>query len=640
LCGTRFEDLFPGLGSYGANRQIAWMMWHGAADRRLPEIGRVLEGVPDDLAKVINRLVAKDQTIRYKSATEALADLRADAGEIEPPPPTADAEQEAARQAAAKKKRQRRVIAAAALLCSLLVCVVLLLPSPEPPPVKPAEPPQGVVRQVYLLEKTITLETDDGKPLEVRLRGETTVAINDQPGLVRDLREGDHVLVNTYRKESGQLVTELRVTRPEANQGRIVLVEPGEGRFEFLIDGQPDRRLSIAVPADLEIRLNGKTTLDGRAVALADLKPDDRVTVHHLAGEAESRRATELAVSRVVSTEGVLRELDAAKGTLTFALGDEADAAMETLPLRPDCEVTINDRGVLDERRLRPADLRPGDQLKIMHDDRISRIDAYRVLGQKGVVSRIRLADRQVEATMEDGAKRMTLLVGDETRISLGGRTVELGELRPGDEIEVTHDSPDARMPELLTLAATRPVDRRRWAALVSVENYEDASVAPLPHARADAALVRGALGERFQVPEDQIYSLDDPSLVQLEQGLDAFLRRVPSDAKLVVYFVGHAFVADDGKAYLAPKNFHRGRTASSGLALQWLVDRLESCRAKEKLLLLDCSHAGDDKQIAGQPSVEEMIATLDSLPGRVPFQTVTVLTSSSKGERGFALSD
>ena len=58
--------------------QIAWMMWHAAADRNLPEISKVLEGVPDDLARAIQRMVVKDPARRYQSAAEALRDLRPD----------------------------------------------------------------------------------------------------------------------------------------------------------------------------------------------------------------------------------------------------------------------------------------------------------------------------------------------------------------------------------------------------------------------------------------------------------------------------------------------------------------------------------------------------------------------------------
>ena len=61
MCGAQFPELFPGLSTFGRDKQIAWMMWHAAPDRAMPQIDRVLEGVPDDLAKVIQRLVIKDQ---------------------------------------------------------------------------------------------------------------------------------------------------------------------------------------------------------------------------------------------------------------------------------------------------------------------------------------------------------------------------------------------------------------------------------------------------------------------------------------------------------------------------------------------------------------------------------------------------
>ena len=77
MCGPQFESLFPGLGTFGRDRQIAWLMWHAAPDRNLPEIARVLEGVPEDLARVIQRLTVKDQARRYHSAQSALRDLRA-----------------------------------------------------------------------------------------------------------------------------------------------------------------------------------------------------------------------------------------------------------------------------------------------------------------------------------------------------------------------------------------------------------------------------------------------------------------------------------------------------------------------------------------------------------------------------------
>src|SRR5262249_6892739 len=56
MCGEKFEELFPGLNAFGRDRQMAWMMWHAAPDRRLPQIQRVLAAVPPDLARTIPKL--------------------------------------------------------------------------------------------------------------------------------------------------------------------------------------------------------------------------------------------------------------------------------------------------------------------------------------------------------------------------------------------------------------------------------------------------------------------------------------------------------------------------------------------------------------------------------------------------------
>ena len=85
MVGSHFESLLPTLATFGRNKQLAWMMWHSTADVKLPDIERVLEGVPEDLAHVIQRLIAKDQSQRYRSAHEALRDLQASPGRARQP---------------------------------------------------------------------------------------------------------------------------------------------------------------------------------------------------------------------------------------------------------------------------------------------------------------------------------------------------------------------------------------------------------------------------------------------------------------------------------------------------------------------------------------------------------------------------
>ena len=106
------------------------MMWHATANVKLPDIQRVLAGVPDDLAKVIQRLIAKDQSQRYRSAGEALRDLQTPPGAVSGSPPAADLDAEAEAVEAVRRKKKVRNLplvagGVAAMLCMLIGVVML-----------------------------------------------------------------------------------------------------------------------------------------------------------------------------------------------------------------------------------------------------------------------------------------------------------------------------------------------------------------------------------------------------------------------------------------------------------------------------------------------------------------------------------
>ncbi len=112
----------------------------------------------------------------------------------------------------------------------------------------------------------------------------------------------------------------------------------------------------------------------------------------------------------------------------------------------------------------------------------------------------------------------------------------------------------------------------------------------------------------------------------------------VKPDGRLIVYYVGHALQDAKGQVFLAPKDFRSDQPAVNGRPLQWLVDLLEGCPAKEKLLLLDGSHAGAGAEQAAEPSSAEMIRALKPKPNRSKLLTVTAVASCQKGQRGVEL--
>ncbi len=637
MCGSKFETLFPGLSSFGRDRQIAWMMWHAAADRNLPPIGRVLEGVPPDLTRTIEHLVVKDQSKRCKSAKEALWELRVDPLQVSVGPNKVDAAAEAAREAAGKKKRRMRFAAVAALAFSVVLSVLMLLPEkPKPALPGPPAPTRGVVTNVYTDEWRLAItQADDGVAKEISLNRYDRIFINDKSRLLRDLRPQDRIVISHVLDESGRRITEIHAFRPEIGRGRIKTMDADRRRITLAFDEGDGRtgELEVAVPDDLIITFNGLNQIDGRPVALADLLPDDRVAVHHI-GRETGREATELSVERVVTIDGVIRDIDADNGQMTISVGPDDDPRLLTLPFAPKCEITINDRRFINAKLLEPADLRPGDVVGVAHDTHAVRVGAYRVLGQEGVIRAVHYDAKTIDVVGE-GGKPTTYFIDPKCKITLGGDAIKLSDLRKGDVVEVAHDSPEASRPEAISVSARRLSDRSRWALLIANENFEDRSLSQPEHAAADAKLLRGALVGRYKVPLDQTLTLTDESLVRLEQSVPDFLGRLGAGDKLLIYVAGRAYKAEDGKVYLAPRSFDLRRMNVTGLPLQWLVDRLEGCKAKEKLLLLDCGRAGDGADLEREPSSAEMLGSLDAPPGRAALRTVTAIANSKAGGRG-----
>ncbi len=644
ICGPQFDNLFPGLSTFGRDRQTAWLMWHAAPDRRLPEIARVLEGVPEDLAQVIERLVIKDPVQRYSSAQEALADLRkgqsvsgAAPGDLAPE--------------SAKGKKGRRAAAVTAVALSAILGICMLLPSsPGPVETRQTQAIEGVVRMIDPDRRILALDLPDGNVTELRdIKPDDRFFVNDQRALLGDLKPQDHVRIQYLRGEDGRKVAEVYATRPQTTEGRIKAVDARAGTMAVAL-GAGGEELTVRVPDTIKIRFNDQEGLPGQTVNLADLRPGDRVRVQH-AAEESGRAALALSAQRIVHLNGTIRAVNLQKQSLTLETGEGKQAAMLDLPLAPDCKVHLNHSDQLDGRVLSAADLRPGDAAKIARHVRVVSIDAVRVLKDHGVVRSVQAPIIAVE--IEGQERPRDFLVEAACKITLGGEPAGIEDLRGGDTVEIVHDapSPGTPNPRALAIAASRPEDRSRWAIVIGVEHYDDAALGEAPTAAADARRVRDALVHRHGVPAGQALELTDPSLVRLQQGIASLLELVQPTDQLIVYYAGRAVRDADGKVYLAPKEFHRNQAAATGLGLQALVDQLEACQAKEKILILDAKNVGhvsnvppSQRHVGNVPhkpdpqqelSTAEMFQTL-----RLPMRSVTGIASCSEGQRGQTLAE
>jgi serine/threonine-protein kinase len=596
LCGTQqFELLFPGLEAFGRDRQVAWMMWHAAPDRRLPPVASVLGGVPEDIARVIDRLVQKEQTRRYPSAEHALAEL-APSAEVAAKIGDPEAQKRAAEQ---KSARRRRLVAIGALAMSVLLsAAVLFIPTEGKPP--PAPPPdkitRGVVRNVLAETQTLVIEDiETSQPREFQLAETDRVLLNDRPTVLRDLRELDQVTVTVKHDAAGGRAIEVLAARPEGDRGVVSQIALDVGELKLTLNDSSEE-LAVRVGAQCPIELNGEAQRGGRPLVLADLAAGDRVLVDHYRDDT-GRHALSISALRVVPGEGVVRKIDLQKGLVTIAATADDAAATVALPLAGRCEVTLNGRRVIDSQELTPAELRPGDAIRYERDVELVSIAIQRQFQDGGPIAAINYDVRSLVAKTDLGDR--TFVLTPDCQVLLGGEAVTLDDLRRGDRVEIAFDSPDAESPEAKRIVATRPPDPTKWAVVIAAASFDDSSVAAFPAAAAQADRLRKTLIDRYAVPPGQVIVLDSPSRVRLEQGLADAVGQSGQAEQLVVLLAGRVAVGSDGLPRVVPKDFAAARADDSGVALAPLLTQVENSPAKQKIVLLDLQGAGSASQSA-----------------------------------------
>lgn len=374
LCGSHFESLFPGLSTFGRDKAVAWMMWHAAPDRRLPEIQKVLDGVPDDIAAVIGRLIVKDPARRYRTAGEVLEELKE-----RPLSPSTSASEAAAEAAAREVKRKRRLAIAALAVSAALSLGLAFLPMGRQPPAALPDAASannvrsGQIRELLVDEgKLVLVVPEDRRPLEISVPQNCQIRLNGKQFLLlRELSPGDEARVTLAKGASHGLTAEaIDVTRPDSLSGvfRSFDAQRSVLELDVMPDGKSREIRVLQVPPELKPHLNHERRFSGKPVTFELLRPGDRITARYF--ERDGKRET-VAVDayRVVSLSGKLEQLNLDnRREIKLA----AENGEWTIPLAAECTVTLNGEFAS------PRDLAPGDQVTIEHDVEVKKIEATR----------------------------------------------------------------------------------------------------------------------------------------------------------------------------------------------------------------------------------------------------------------------
>jgi hypothetical protein len=148
---------------------------------------------------------------------------------------------------------------------------------------------------------------------------------------------------------------------------------------------------------------------------------------------------------------------------------------------------------------------------------------------------------------------------------------------------------------------------------------------------------LRSFAREQLRTPPEQVYVLSDaanrdprpPIKPMIEQTVERFLATGRRQDRIVLVFVGHAVEFDDGP-YLVPLEGEL-TVKESLIPLRWLFERLATCPAREKLLIMDLCRT-DTARGNERPGSGPMGPKLDaSLAGPPPG--VEVLTACTAGQ-------
>lgn len=639
MCGANFDALFPGLNVFGRDRQMAWMMWHSAADRRLPEIPRVLQGVPDDLAYVIQRLCEKDPQRRYRQASQVLDDLKRHATSPGPSP------QELAQAADDERKAKRkRTLTLAAFGASLVLSLAMLF-FPSGDGVKnipePALTSGGILLSIEPDESRIYLREDgDPNPKSLVLQAQDRILLNNEPVKLHELAEFDQVQV-FYGTLNGKPYKEVKAARAkeEVCRGHVVAISSADSTLRIQT---PDEEQPIELFASnrTAVQINGESQLSGRAMQFHDLRVGDELIVRYGFDHENHRVARQLQALRILSLAGVFVHYDSNQKQIETMIPVQANNK-RGFPLAEGVKISINGQDRNGASAWLPDDLRPGDQLILRYHTHVLELQAKREVSASGVVTEIDLLASQLK--IQDAERNLrSFELSPQCRLTVRNQSVGLtpGEVRVGDRIDLEFTTrPDSTL--LATALRVEPADDpRAWLILVGQSEFDDRLLPALPHILRDLDELKAVFHQKYRMPEDQLLDLRNVSRVELEQALAGFLTRVGNQAQLICYFAGHGLRTADGEVVLASKESIASDLSSAGCRLSWLVRQLENIKTPETILLLDTCHESFVDATLAQPSSSEQAESLKESPRRPVSASIHLIASSDRGQRGHLTSD
>jgi Tetratricopeptide repeat/Caspase domain len=139
---------------------------------------------------------------------------------------------------------------------------------------------------------------------------------------------------------------------------------------------------------------------------------------------------------------------------------------------------------------------------------------------------------------------------------------------------------------------APDPPGGPRAALVVATTRYEDPDLRQLRAPARDATDLAEVLGDPG-IGAFTVTRVIDADERQARRAIDVFLSGRGVGDLVVVYFSCHGVLDRRNRLYFAASDTLKAQLGSTGIPAAWLMDELEECRARSKVLILDCCFSG-----------------------------------------------
>ncbi|WP_028803541.1 caspase, EACC1-associated type [Streptomyces sp. 142MFCol3.1] len=166
----------------------------------------------------------------------------------------------------------------------------------------------------------------------------------------------------------------------------------------------------------------------------------------------------------------------------------------------------------------------------------------------------------------------------------------------------------------------------RRDALLIATGAYDDGRFHALRSPAQDCAGLAGVLSDP-RIGGFRTDQVRDAPASRVMRAVDRFFMDRSRDDLLLLHVSCHGIKDDDGRLYFAARDTDRDLPASSAVPAAFLRDRMERCRARTVVVLLDCCYSG--AFLHGAKAADDQVHLRDELGGHGRV----VLTATSRTE-------